>query len=147
MSILETIRADMKLAMRNKDSLRLGVTRGIVADCKNLELIKGELTEDAVVGVIAKLVKQTTEAIADYETAARQDLVQTETVKLDILNSYLPNTPSLEELNSIIDNILHANPDATISDLGQLMGQLKNELPARSDLKHVSAYLREKLSR
>lgn len=147
-SILEQVRSDLKLAMKEKNSLLLTTVRAILKECKEKEIsLKSELDDDAVISVIDKLVKQSNESVSDFEKAGRNELVEHEKLIIDNLSKYLPAMPSSTELEQIVDQVLAKHSGATAADTGKIMAELKNALPARSDLKFVSNYLRSQLSK
>ena len=131
---------DIIASMKNKDKDRL---KGAM----QLEEInkKCELNDEDVIGVIAKQIKLRRESIADFEKGNRQDLIDNANKEIAILNEYMPEQLSDEEVDSIIDEAFNTiNPTST-SDMGKVMGYLTPKLKGKADLSSVSKKVRERL--
>ena len=114
--LAEKINNDLKEAMKNKDSFKLGVIRMIKGA---MQLAKPnpreELTDDDVIHVISKQIKMRKDAIERFEAAGREDLVLQNKKEIEILSSYMPEEMSLEELNKTIDKVFEeVNPTSSI---------------------------------
>jgi len=136
----------MKAAMRAKDSARLSAVRLILAAIKQREVDeRKELTDADVTSVIEKMIKQRRESIAQFEKAARKDLVDAEKFELGVLSGYLPQQMSDAELAQAVEAaISEANP-AGIKDMGKVMAVLKPRLAGRADMGKVSGLVKAKL--
>lgn len=148
MSLREQITADMKEAMRARDTTRLEAVRLVRAAIQRREVDEQiELADDEVVAVIQKMIKQGRDSIEQFEKGRRQDLVEKEKGMLAVLEPYLPDALSDEDLVALIAEALaHTNAES-IRDMGQVMGWMKPKLRGRADMATVSAAVRERLNR
>jgi len=137
----------MKTAMRARDSARLSAVRLILAAIKQREVDERKELDDAeVTSVIEKMIKQRRESIAQFEKAARKDLVDAEKFELGVLSGYLPQQMSDAELAQAVEAaISEANP-AGIKDMGKVMAVLKPRLAGRADMAKVSNLVKSRLS-
>ena len=137
----------MKTTMRAKNSARLSTVRLILATIKQREVDeRKELTDADVTSVIEKMIKQRRESIAQFEKAARKDLVDAEKFELGVLSGYLPQQMSDAELAQAVEAaISEANP-AGIKDMGKVMAVLKPRLAGRADMAKVSNLVKSRLS-
>ena len=147
MSLREQITADMKEAMRARDTTRLEVVRLLRAAIQRQEIDEQiELTDDGVVAVIQKMIKQGRDSIEQFEKGHRQDLVEKERAMLTVLEPYLPDALSDEDVAVLIAEALtHTNAES-MRDMGQVMGWLKPKLQRRADMAAVSAAVRKRLN-
>ena len=138
----------MKEAMRARDTARLEAVRLLRAAIQRREVDEQiELTDDEVLSVIQKMIKQGRDSIEQFEKGDRHDLVEKETAMLTVLEPYLPDALSEEDLAALIAEALpHANAES-MRDMGQVMGWLKPKLQGKADMAAVSAVVREKLNR
>ena len=148
MSLREQITADMKEAMRARDTPRLGAVRLLRAAIQRREVDEQiELTDNEVLSVIQKMIKQGRDSIEQFEKGDRHDLVEKEMAMLTVLEPYLPDALSDEDLAALIAEALtHTNAES-IRDMGQVMGWLKPKLQGKADMAAVSAVVRQKLNR
>ena len=138
---------DLVAAMKNQDKETLSVLR-MVKGAIQLEEInkKSELTDDDFVGVVSKQIKTRKESIAEFEKAGRTDLVEQTTKEIEILNKYMPEQLSEEEILKVIDEAFDTvNPQAQ-SDMGKLMGFVTPKLKGKADMSFVSKTIKEKLA-
>jgi hypothetical protein len=147
-SLREQITADMKEAMRARDTARLEAVRLLRAAIQRREVDEQiELTDDEVLSVIQKLIKQGRDSIQQFEKGDRYDLVEKETAMLTVLEPYLPDALSNEDLEALItEALIHTNAES-MRDMGQVMGWLKPRLQGKADMAAVSTVVREKLNR
>lgn len=138
---------DIINAMKNKDKETLTVLR-MVKGAIQLEEInkKSELKDDEVIGVIAKQIKTRKESIAEFERGNRQDLIDQANKEINILEAYMPEQLSEEEVNKVIDSAFDKINPTAMSDMGKIMGLLTPELKGKADMSSVSKIVREKLS-
>jgi hypothetical protein len=148
MSLREQITADMKEAMRARDTTRLEAVRLLRAAIQRREVDEQiELADDEVLSVIQKMIKQGRDSIEQFGKGNRQDLVEKETAMLAVLEPYLPDALSQEDLAALIsDALTHTNAES-IRDMGHVMSWLKPKLQGRADMATVSAAVREQLNR
>ena len=147
MSLLEDLKNAQKDAMRAKDKLRLGTIRMALAGVKQREIDeKIELTDADVVALLTKMVKQRKDAASQFEQAGRQDLADTEHAEIAILQGFLPQPLTEDELNTLIDEAMAATGAAGMQDMGKVMGWLKPKVQGRADMGKLSAQIKGKLS-
>ena len=138
---------DMKAAMKGGDKSRLGVIRLILAAVKQVEVdSRKELTDDDVVTVLTKMVKQRRDSVTQYTEAGRTELADQETYEIGIIDEYLPEQMSDEEVLAAIDEIIAATGASGPQDMGKVMGQLKGKLQGRADMGKASALVKQKLT-
>lgn len=146
MQLSEKINNDLKEAMKNKDSFRLGVIRMIKGA---MQLAKPnpreELTDDDIINVISKQIKMRKEAITQFETAGRSDLVLQNQKEIEILSSYMPEELSLDELNKIIDKVFDEVKPTSEKDIGLIMKSISPLVKGKADMSLVNKMVRERL--
>jgi uncharacterized protein YqeY len=137
----------MKAAMRAKDSARLSAVRLLLSGIKQREVDeRKELSDAEVTAVIEKMIKQRRESIAQYEKAARKDLVDAEKFELDLLIGYLPQQMSDAELSQAVDAAVSEAKPTGIKDMGKVVALLKARLAGKADMGKVSALVKTRLS-
>ncbi len=142
----QRIQDDMKGAMKGGDKRTLGVIRLILAAVKQREVDERiELDDAQVLSVLDKMVKQRRDSIAQYEAAGRQELADQEQFEIGVLQTYLPEALSEEEIAGLVDEAITAAGAESMRDMGKVMGQLKPKLQGRADIGAVSALVKEKL--
>lgn len=133
--------------MRAKDSARLSAVRLLLSGIKQREVDeRKELSDAEVTAVIEKMIKQRRESIAQYEKAARKDLVDAEKFELDLLMGYLPQQMSDAELSHAVDAAVSEAKPAGVKDMGKVMALLKARLAGKADMGKVSALVKTRLS-
>ncbi len=151
MTLKDQITEDMKTAMRARDSERLGTIRLLLAACKQKEVDERVVLDDAAVtSIIDKLVKQRKDSIAAFTAAQRQDLVDKEAAELVVLQAYLPQRLTPEQVQAEIASLV--NILATElgrapgpAEMGRLMGLAKTRLGGRAEMALVSASVKAAL--
>ncbi len=147
MNLKDRIHEDMKAAMRARDSARLDAIRFLQAAIKQKEVDDRIAADDAVVlSIIEKLIKQRKESIAQFEKAARTDLVTKERAELALLQGYLPAQLSESELAAEIEAAVAAVGGAGPQAMGKVMAALKGKLAGRADMTRVSALVKVRLA-
>lgn len=147
MSLTSKIQADMRSAMKSKNSDLVSTIRLLLAAIKQQEIDKREqLTDSDVLTIVEKLVKQRRESIQIYTEAGRNDLASKESAELEILTTYLPKQLSDEEVELIIQETLSSLDAREPKDMGKVMAALKTQLSGKADLSRVSTRVRELLS-
>lgn len=138
---------DLKTAMKNQDKEILAVIRMVKGAIQMEELnTKRELTDDEVIGIISKQIKTRKESIAEFEKGGRQDLISKTESEIKILEKYLPEQLSDEEVLAIIDEAFSEIKPESMRDMGKLMGYLNPKLKGRCDMGNVSKIIRERLN-
>jgi uncharacterized protein YqeY len=151
MSLKDQITEDMKTAMRAKDSERLGTIRLLLAACKQREVDERIVLDDvAVIAIVDKLIKQRKDSIAAFTTANRMDLADKEAAELKVLEAYLPQRLSAEEVATEVKAIAaelaaELGRDVGPGDMGKLMG-VKTRLAGKADMGQVSAAVKAALA-
>jgi uncharacterized protein YqeY len=136
----------MKTAMRAKDAARLSTVRLLLAAIKQREVDERiELDDAAVVGVIEKMIKQRRESIAQYEKAARKDLVDAEKAELVLLSGYLPAQMSEADIAQAVAAAVTESGASGVKDMGKVMALLKPRLAGKADMGKVSALVKARL--
>ena len=146
MSLKAQITEDMKSAMKAGDKDRLKVVRLMLAAIKQVEVdTRKDLDESAVLGVIEKMVKQRKDSVEQYTKGGREDLADIEKAEIEILNTYLPEQLSDDELRALIDEVIAATGAESIRDMGKVMGGIKAKAAGRADMGTVGAKVKERL--
>ncbi len=146
MSLKAQITEDMKSAMKAGDKDRLKVVRLMLAAVKQVEVdTRKDLDDAAVLGVIEKMVKQRKDSVEQYTKGGRQDLADIEQAEIGILDTYLPDKLSDDELAALIDEVIAATGAESIRDMGKVMGGIKAKAAGRADMGAVGAKVKERL--
>ena len=146
MALKERITEDMKTAMRAAEKERLGTVRLLLAAIKQREVDERITLDDGqVLAVIDKMIKQRREAISQFESGGRSDLVAKETAEIGVLQAYLPAQLSPAELDALIAEAIAATGAATVKDMGKVMGFVKPKAQGRADMGALSARIKQKL--
>jgi uncharacterized protein YqeY len=147
MSLKDQITEDMKTAMRAKDSERLGTIRLLLAACKQREVDERITLDDAaVVALVDKLIKQRKDSIAAFESAARQDLADKEAAEVAVLQAYLPQRMSADEVLVAVKAIVVELGASGPGDMGKVMGVVKTRLAGKAEMSAVSAAVKSALA-
>lgn len=146
MSIKDRLTEDMKAAMKEKESgkLRLSVIRMARSAIKNIEIDKKkELSDEEVIEVLAREVKQRRDAIEEYDKANRQDIVDTLQKEIAVLMPYLPEQLSEEEIRSLVKEVIAEVQPQSPKDMGKVMGKLMPKVKGKADGKLVNQIVKE----
>lgn len=148
MSLKDKILLDMKEAMKTKDSAKLEVLRFLQSAVKNkeIELRPNPISENEILGVVTKQVKQRKESIEQFQNAGRQDLVEKETFELSVLESYLPKQLSREDLEKIVTQVMIALNAQSVKQMGAVMKEVLAQTAGAADGKLVSEIVKNKLN-
>ncbi|HEX3138630.1 MAG TPA: GatB/YqeY domain-containing protein [Rhizobacter sp.] len=148
MSLKDQITEDMKTAMRAKDSARLLTIRGLLAALNQKEVDERVVLTDAdVIAIIDKLVKQRKDSITQFTAGGRTDLVDKEAAELSVLESYLPQRLSADEIAAEVAKIVASVGATGPGDIGKVMGAVKAQLAGKADMGLVSAAVKQALSK
>lgn len=142
MSLKQTLTEDMKQAMRDHNSAKLGTVRMVLSELKNFEIDNGEQDDAGVQKVVSKLVKQYQDALNDFKTAGREDLIAETQDKLKTLEAYLPQQMSDADLQKIVDEVVAAAP---VKTMGPLIGQVMKRVAGQADGGRISAAVKAAL--
>jgi uncharacterized protein YqeY len=147
MTLKEQLRTDMASAIKQGDTQTRDVMRLLLAAVKQTEVDDQLTLDDAgVVGVLTKQAKQRRESIADYEKAGRADLVAQEQVELAIIEKYLPQLMSRDEVKAIAAQIIAELGVTDAKGMGQVMGKLMPKVKGKADGRIVNEVVRELLA-
>lgn len=151
MSLKDKISEDIKAAMKAKDKLRLETVRSIKKVLLEKEVSlrpsgQDNLTEAQEIELLAQQAKQRRDSIEQYHQAGRDDLAQQEAQELAIIEEYLPEQLSDEEVNAIIEEIITQTGAASAKDMGKVMGQAMQRLKGKAEGKKIQALVKEKLN-
>ena len=146
-TLKERIQDDMKTAMRAKEKERLGVIRLILAAIKQLEVDERITLEsdEQVIAVIDKMIKQRRDSINQYQNASRNDLAEKEQYEIDILMGYMPAQLSAAEIEAALAEIIVSIGATGPQDMGKVMGAAKSRLQGRADMGQVSQQVKNAL--
>ena len=144
----ERINNDLKEAMKNKDSFKLGVIR-MIKGAMQLEKSnpRAELTDDDVIKVISKQIKMRKESITQFEAAGRDDLVEQNKKEVVLLNKYMPAQLSDDEINNVIDEVFSIVNPSGIKDMGSIMKEISPRVKGKADMGKVNAIIKDRLSK
>lgn len=140
------IQSDTLMAMKNSDKFKVSVLRMLKSAIQAEKInAKNELTDENIIAIIKKQVKQRTDSILEYEKYNRPDMVATLKQEIKILEEYLPKQLSEEETKEAVKKILSNYPDATIKDMGKIMKEASSSLGSVADMSEVSKLIRNSL--
>lgn len=140
----QTIQDQIKEAMRAKDTVRLEALRFVWSEIKNKEIDKhADLTEEEILALLQKEVKNRSEAIADFKRGQRDDLVSQEEAKLVVIKAFLPEQMGADEIGLIVDEVISGGE----VDFGKVMGLVMARVKGKADGTLVSGVVRERLTK
>ncbi|HEY8905091.1 MAG TPA: GatB/YqeY domain-containing protein [Rhodoferax sp.] len=147
MSLKDQVTEDMKAAMRAKDSFRLGTIRLLLAAVKQKEVDERVVVDDTMmVSIIDKLIKQRKDSVTAYVQAQRQDLADKESDEIKVLEAYLPQRLSGDEITAAVAAIVSSLGAKGPGDMGKVMGAVKAQLTGKADMGLVSQAVKAALA-
>jgi uncharacterized protein YqeY len=147
MALKDRITEDMKSAMRAGEKERLGTIRLALAAIKQREIDERITLDDTqVLAVLEKMIKQRREAISQFQSGGRADLVAKETAEIGVLQHYLPAQLTEAQLEALIAEAVAASGASSLKDMGKVMALVKPKAQGRADMGAVSARIKHKLS-
>lgn len=147
MSLKTQLTEDMKTAIRAKDQVSLSTIRLINAAIKQFEVDERTEADDAkVISILTKMVKQRKDSAKIYTEAGRQDLADKENAEIEILNRYLPQMMSAEEIKTVVEAAIVETSASGMADMGKVMGVLKTRLAGKADMGEVNKVLKAALT-
>ncbi|PJC85882.1 glutamyl-tRNA amidotransferase [Vibrio sp. HA2012] len=147
MALIEQLKEEQKSAMKAKDKPRLGTIRLALSAIKQREVDeKITLTDDDIIAVLTKMVKQRRDSVAQYESAGRQDLADAEQAEITVLGEFMPQPLTDEEVAALIDTAIADSGAAGMQDMGKVMAVLKPQIQGRADMGKVSGLVKAKLA-
>lgn len=145
----QTLQEELKNSMLSRDELKTSVLRMLLSAINYYEIQKGgagySATKEDVITVVGSQAKQRRDSIAEFEKAGRQDLADKEKKELEILQNFLPEQMSEEEITKEVENAISSSGAQSMQDIGKVMGALSN-LKGKADMGIVSNLVRQKLS-
>ena len=147
MTLKAQIQEDMKTAMRAKETLRLSTIRMLLAAIKQKEVDERiELSDENILDILTKMVKQRKDSADVYTQAARNDLAQKELDEITILQGYLPQQLNTEEIEQFIQEAIKTAAAESMKDMGKVMNLLRPQLAGRADMGVVSQMIKAALN-
>ncbi|NOT13219.1 MAG: GatB/YqeY domain-containing protein [Methylococcaceae bacterium] len=145
--ILDRIKEDMKASMKGGNKARLGVIRLILAAIKQVEVDERiTLDNDRVIIVLDKMLKQRRESIRQFSDAGRNDLVDIEEAEVLVIQDFLPQALTDEEIVTMIKDAIAESGAESVKDMGKVMGLLKGKMQGRADMSMVGAKIKAALA-
>ncbi len=146
MSLLKRFDDDLKVAMKSSEGSKVSVLRMVKAAVKNKQIGKGgELTDDEIISVLSTMVKQGRESIEQFTRGGRTDLAQKEEKEIAILQAYMPQQLSHEEIDRLISDAIRESSAKSAQDLGKVMRILMPRIKGGADGKYVNQRVKELL--
>lgn len=143
--LIEQIDADLKMAMKEKNEIAVSSLRNIKSALKNAEIEKkSALTDDEAVKVLVKKVKQHKDSIESFKAGNRNDLAEHEQVQMQLLEKYMPQQMSEQEVAVIVEKTI-SSLNATVADFGKVMKEVVSQVKGQADGTLISKIVKEKL--
>ncbi len=134
-------------AMKSGEKERLKIIRLMTASMKQIEVDERiELDDARIIAILDKMVKQRRESISQFKTARRDDLVKQESYEIDIIQEFLPQALSEDEIDAIVSQAIEQTSASSIKDMGKVMGIVKPQIIGRADMGEVSGRIKSLLS-
>jgi len=150
MTLLATLKEDLKSSLKAKQQTKLNVLRQLLASIKNsaIEIGKAEdqLDEQEVIKALKKEAKKRKDSIESFKQGGRQELAQQEQQELDIINTYLPQELGEDEIKKVVQEVVSNMGEITPSDFGNIMKEVMAKLNGQADGKLVSQLVKQQLS-
>ncbi|WP_038183055.1 GatB/YqeY domain-containing protein [Vibrio rhizosphaerae] len=147
MALIDKLKEEQKLAMKAKDKIRLGTIRLAMSAIKQREVDERiTLTDNDIVAVLTKMVKQRRDSVAQYESAGRQDLADAESNEIAVLEEFMPQALTDDEVLQLIDDAITASGAQSMQDMGNVMAVLKPQIQGRADMGKASSLVKSKLT-
>lgn len=149
MSLIEKIKAEVKEAMKQKDTVKLSTLRMLNSAIKNTAIDKRKETLDdsEVIEVVSRAVKQHKDSIENYKNANREELVEQEQKELNILMEYMPEQMSEDEIRKIAADSIAEIGEVSVADFGKVMGQIMSKVKGKADGNIVTRIVKEELNK
>ncbi len=146
MSLFDTIQSDMYAAMKSGDKHKTGTLRVALSTLKDKKIEKREdLTDVEAIKIIQNLVKQRKEAADIYKENGRNDLMENENAELEILNAYLPQMMSEDDLRTLVKKVVEDTGASSLSDIGKVMPEVMKQSAGKADGKMAQSIVRDLL--
>ncbi len=137
----------MKAAMRAKEKQRLGTIRMLLAAIKQREIDEQTtLSDEQILAVIQKMLKQRKDSITQYEAANRPELAEIEKTEMSVLQAYMPKQMDETEIEALVAKVIDAIGAQGPQDMGKVMGAIKPQVQGQADMGKVSQLVKAKIS-
>lgn len=144
--LVQTLKDAVKASMRAKDKPRVQALRLIQAELKRVEVDERiELDDARVISILDKMLKQRRDSIKQYEDAGRNDLAEGELYEVSVIQDFLPEALSEEELSAIVVKAINDSDASGMQDMGKVMGLVKPQIQGRAEVGKVSQLVKSKL--
>ena len=143
--VKDQLTAAMKDAMRARDKVRLGTIRMALAELKRIEVDEKSLDDTRALAALDKMAKQRRDAISQFESAGRTDLADTEKTELVVIQGFLPEQLSSDEITQLVNDAIAKTGAEGMRDMGKIMGMVKPQVQGRADMNQVSQVVKQLL--
>ena len=145
--LLKKLQEEMKKAMKSGEKDRLSTIRMIISEIKKVQIDKKkDLTDEEIIQILQRYAKQRKEAIQQYKKANREDLVEKEEKELKVVEEFLPEQLSEEEIENIVQETIEEIGASSLKDMGKVMKVVMEKVKGRADGSTVSKIVKQKLS-
>lgn len=144
--LLDKINEDLKEAMKGKDALSLSVIRMLKGAIQLETIKKGNLSDEDIISIVSKQIKMRKDSICEFKKANREDLVKQNENEIEILNKYLPEQLTIDEVKDIIDEAFAKVNPTSSRDMGLIMKEVSSKVKGRFDMQQVSSMIKERLN-
>ena len=147
MSLKDEMNKEMKAAMRSRDKDRLKTIRLILSEIKRVEVDERIAVDDQrILSILAKMIKQRRDSIAQYDSAGRTELSKIEKDEITVINGFLPEALTDDEINNLIEKAISETGAESMKDMGRVMGIIRPQIQGRADAGEVSKRVKEALN-
>ena len=147
MSLKDEINKEMKAAMKSRDKDRLKTIRLILSEIKRVEVDERITVDDQrTLSILAKMIKQRRDSIAQYDSAGRTELSKIEMDEITVINEFLPEALTDDEINNLIEKAISDTGAESMKDMGRVMGIIRPQIQGRADAGEVSKRVKEALN-
>ena len=148
MSLKETLLQDLKVAMKEKDTIRKNTIQLVRAGVLQIEKDNHvELDDEGVLDVVAKELKKRRDSLPEFEKSGRTDLIDNLNKEIKVLLGYLPEQLTEDEIKKIVEETIAETGASSMKDMGKVMGAVSPKVKGRADNRVVSGYVKELLSK
>ncbi|ACD66837.1 MAG TPA: GatB/YqeY domain-containing protein [Sulfurihydrogenibium sp.] len=145
--LFNKLQEEMKAAMKSGDKDKLSTIRMLISEIKKVQIdSKKELSDEEIISILQKYIKQRKEAYAQYEQAGRKDLAEKELKEIEIVQQFLPPPLSEEELIKIVEETIQEVGASSIKDMGKVVKAVMDKVKGRAEGSLISKIVKEKLS-
>lgn len=137
---------ETKTAMKARDKARVSALRMINAEMKRVEVDeRRELSDDDVLTILTRMLKQRRDSLSQFESAGREDLAATERFEIEVVEGFMPAAMSEADIEALVDKVVAETGAAGMQDMGKVMGAVKGAITGRADMGLVSAKVKARL--